>query len=389
MQTQKNITSITILLLAWMLLMNCVEPFTPKTYENNDVLVVEGMITNESKQHQVTISRTSKLNELNIIPEKGATVKLQIKNGPVLPLTETNPGIYLTPTFPGTIGTVYKLLITTSDNKEYASQEVPLKDTPPIENVYAQYPVKNSAGETGIQIYLDTEDVKNETRFYRWEYEETYEIKTPFPSNFVWLGGNTITYRVQAVNNCWASDTSSSILVRSTKGLLNDRVTSQPLKFIPANSPELVLKYSILVKQYALSEEAYLFWKQLQNVNETQGSLYDIQPGEVNGNLFPVNHEEKVLGYFDAAVVSKKRSFFIPKDFETAGYRPPAFLQSCFETDPVQVPIEQLGSTMEIYKTSLTIYDARGDGPSYVLLLRIPCCDCTSQGTVVRPDFWE
>jgi hypothetical protein len=44
---------------------------------------------------------------------------------------------------------------------------------------------------------------------------------------------------------------------------------------------------------------------------------------------------------------------------------------------------------MEVYQTSLTIYEAMGEGPAYVLLLRIPCCNCTSQGTNVMPDYWE
>lgn len=390
MLASQEINSKVLLMLVGVILLNCVEPFTPAiTESNNNLLVVEGSISNENKQHKVSISRTTRLNDLKVVPEKGATVRLQIRNGFTISLTESTPGIYLTPPISGTIGETYKLLITTSDKKEYASKEVILKETPPIEKVYAKYPAYNASGDVGIQIYVDTEDPANKTHFYRWEYEQTYEIKTPFPSKFVWLGGNNITYRVQAVDNCWASDTSSNVLIKSTKGFLNDRVTAQPIKFIPATSPELVLKYSILIKQYALSEDAYLFWQQLQNVNETQGSLYDIQPGEVPGNLLSVNNDEKILGYFDAATVSQMRSFFTPKDFEATGFSPPAFLQSCFETDPILVPIEQLGATMQIYQTSLTIYDAMGEGPSYVLLMRIPCCNCTSQGTNVMPDYWQ
>jgi Domain of unknown function (DUF4249) len=388
MRTWKSISIKTTFLFLF-LLTNCVEPFPLTSIDYNELMVVEGLITDESKQHKVTLSRTSKLNELVFIPEKGATVKLQVNNGFIIPLTETSPGIYFTPQYAGTIGTAYKLLITTSDNKEYISKEVLLKPTPAIEKVYAKYPVINSSGEKGVQIYLDTEDQTNQTRFYRWEYEETYEIKTPYPSKFVWLGGNNITFRVQAVDNCWASDTSSNVIISTTKAFVNDRVTSLPLKFISSESPELVIKYSLLVKQYALTEEAYLFWKQLKNVNETQGSLFDIQPGEVNGNIFSIDNKAKVLGYFDAASASTKRSFFTAKDFEASGYTPPQFLQSCLETAPIEISIEQLGATMEIYQKSLAIYEALGAGPSSVLLLRIVCCDCTSKGTNVKPAFWE
>jgi len=371
------------------LLTNCVEPYPLTSIDYNELLVVEGFITDELKQHKVVLSRTSRLNNIEFKPEQGATVKIQVNNNFTITLTEESPGIYQTPQYSGTIGTVYKLFITTSDNLSYVSKEVKLKPTPVIEKVYAKYPVFNSSGERGVQIYLDTEDPENQTRFYRWEYEETYEIKTPYPSKFVWLGGNNITFRVQAVDNCWASDTSSNVLIRTTKNLVNDRVIGFPVKFISSESPELIIKYSILVKQYALTEEAYLFWKQLQNVNETQGSLFDIQPGDVNGNINSLDNKNKVLGYFDAASTSSNRSFFTAQDFEESGYNAPQFLQSCIETDPVEVPIEQLGATMEIYQKSLAIYEALGAGPSSVLLLRIPCCDCTSKGTNVKPAFWE
>jgi len=383
----KNILIKTTFLLL-LLLTNCVEPFPLTSIDYDDLLVVEGLITDESKQHIVTLSRTSKLNDLIFIPEQGAEVKLQVNKGFFIPLTETSPGVYQTSQYAGSIGATYRLLLKTHDNKEYTSKEVLLKPTPPIGKVYAKYPVINS-GEKGVQIYLDTEDPANQTHFYRWTYEETYEIKTPYPSKFVWLGGNNITYRVQAVDNCWASDTSSNVIISTTKGLVNDRVTALPVRFISSTAPELVIKYSLLVKQYALTEEAYLFWKQMKNVNETQGSLFDIQPGEVSGNVFSISGNEKVLGYFDAASASLNRSFFVPKDFEASGYTPPQILQSCLETDPVEIPIEKLGATMEVYQKSLAIYDALGAGPSSVLLLRISCCDCTSKGTTVRPTFWE
>ena len=112
-------------------------------------------------------------------------------------------------------------------------------------------------------------------------------------------------------------------------------------------------------------------------------------PAPVSGNIFSISGNEKVLGYFDAASASLNRSFFVAKDFEASGYTPPQFLQSCLETDPVEIPIEKLGATMEVYQKSLAIYDALGAGPSSVLLLRISCCDCTSKGTTVRPTFWE
>jgi len=165
-------------------------------------------------------------------------------------------------------------------------------------------------------------------------------------------------------------------------------VTGFPIKFIPAESPELVIKYSILVKQYTLNEKAYVFWKQMREVNETQGSLFDKQVGKVTGNISSTdNPDEKILGYFDASGVSTRRAFFTKRQFPD--YSPPLYLQSCIETAPVTVPIGKLGETMDVYKNTLIIADAGGVGPSVVFLARIACCDCTSRGTNFKPSFWE
>ncbi|MEO7992350.1 MAG: DUF4249 domain-containing protein [Chryseolinea sp.] len=367
----------------------CIEPIDLSSINYEKKLVVEGLITNETKQHQIILSRTNSLNNLRFTPEERAFVSIIDSNGVTTPTTEASPGIYKTPYFSGTIGLRYKLSIVTSNGDEFVSEEVTLMDTPPIEKIYAQYSTHSNAGP-GIQIFLDTSDPQNNTHYYRWEYEGTYEIKTPYPSKFIWTGGNTLTIRTNSVDHCWASDTSKNVLIRTTQGLLQNKVVAFPLKFIPAESPDLVIKYSILAKQYSLNEKSFFFWKQLEEINEEQGSLFDKQPGTIAGNIFSVNNNQKsVLGYFDASAVATMRAFFTPRQFAESGYIPPLYLQSCVETAPVTIPIEELGETMEAYQKSLIIADAGGEGPSVVFLMRIACCDCTSRGTNLKPTFWE
>jgi Domain of unknown function (DUF4249) len=372
----------------FLLLGSCVEPFDAGTVNYEDMLVVEGILTNETKQHQVTITRTSHLGKPVFNPEKNAIVTLKAHDGFSTTLTETSPGIYKTPSIAGVVGKAYTLSITTSNGNNYASEEVVMKNSPPVDKIYARYVSEGQSPGEGIQIYLDTSDPKNSTHYYRWEYEETYEIRTPFPSKFVWLGGNTIFIRTIEVDNCWATDSSKSIMIQSTTGFESDKVTGFPVRFIPAVSPELVIKYSILVKQYALNEKSYIFWNQLKEVNDMQGSLFDKQVGKVTGNISSTTDKsEIVLGYFDASAISTKRAFFSPREFPD--YTPPLYLQSCVETAPLTVPIGKLGATMEQAKNTLIIADAGGVGPDVVYLSPIACCDCTSKGTNLKPSYWE
>ena len=368
-----------------LLFSGCVDSFDTQSIDYQDQLVVSGVLTNEPKQHQVTIGHVAMINEPEFIPEQGATVTIADDKGIQIPLTEFSPGVYKTPFFQGIVGNKYQLHFTVASGKSYQSKPIELKAAPAINKIFATYP-SFSGGDRGIQIYLNSAN-GNKTNYYRWEYEDTYEIRTPYPSKFVWLGGNSLTFRTQAVDHCWATNRSNKIFLQSTSGQTLDQVVAFPIRFIPEISQELVIKYSIHVRQYAVSEASYDYWKQIRDLNEKQGSLYDKQPGRIQGNISSTGGDENIAGYFDVSGVSTLRTFFEPFDFLNAGYVPPIYLASCTESAPIEAPIEKLGELMN--SNALIIYDAAGPGPNTVFLLRKACCDCTSQGTNIRPDFWQ
>jgi hypothetical protein len=387
MMRKKRLAGIvfTLVVVVWT---GCVEPFAIKSENYSEFLVVEGHLTTEMKKHQVRISKTAYVNDQKFLPETGVTAFILAGNGQSIPLGETSPGTYTTPTLAGIVGMTYRLQFTRSDGRKYASDEVELRDTPPIGNIYAKYVADVPASQRGIQIFVDTEDPEKKSRFFRWEYEETYVVKTPFPSNYEWLGGSSWALRTQPVGICYPSDSSSNVLIKSNLGLNEDKVIAFPIRFLNKDSYALRIKYSIIVRQYSLSEVGYTYWKTLKDVNESQGTLYDRQPGSVAGNISVEDAHESVLGYFDASVVSEKRIFLTPDEFAAAGYVPPGYQTACVLFEPVVLPVDQIGIYMAKYPTYL-IWDAIGLTPNakFELLPRF-CCDCTNIGTNIKPSFW-
>jgi Domain of unknown function (DUF4249) len=372
------------------LLVCCVEPYDIQSITTDDTMVVEGNISSELKQHQVRISRTALINEKKFIPEPGAKVTIKDSGGATIILTEEKPGIYQTGMVSGVVGHHYTLNITTKNGKQYTSAEVELNDTPPITDIYATFtrdlPIGEGTG--GIQIFLDTEDPTGKTKYYRWEFKETYEIKTPFPSAFEWLGGNNVVFREIPIDRCWGKDSSKNTILYTTNGLGQSKVKAQLLQTIPGYSPNMRIRYSILVRQFTLSKEAYQYWKDLKDINESQGSLYDRQPGTVRGNLNSLSDDELVLGYFDAGVVSEKRVFFTPDYFSASGYKAPKFLTSCDNFMPVEVQVSGIGAYYARNGQSLIISEATGTGDPTLFLRPKYCCDCTNLGSNIKPSFW-
>ncbi len=370
----------------------CIEPFETGPQGFDDRLVVEGFLSDVTKQHQVLLTRTSPLDSNERRFETGAQVRIEEEGRTSTTFQEVSPGVYLSPqTFRGFVGNTYQLIITTQDERQYQSTPVTLKATPPIDRVYAEFLPESVEQEAGIHIYLDTEDPTANTRFYRWEFDETYEIRPPFPSTYLWTGGNSFVFREPSVVGlCWRTDPSQNILVQNTTNLVRDAVNQFELRFIPEESFIMRYRYSMLVRQFALNAETYLFWEALRELSETQGSLFDIQPGTIPGNIFSIdNPDELVLGYFDASQTSERRVFFTPQSFTPQGYIRPDYLETC-EENIEDVPVQEIGAFMSTENNFETkeIWAAFGFAETVFRIVPRECGNCTDIGTTERPDFW-
>jgi hypothetical protein len=369
----------------------CVEPFSIKTTAPTNMLVVEGVLSSQVKKHQVSLSRAGQLNNKTLLPERGAVVTISDQEGNTVPLIEEDPGKYETREFSAQVNNKYTLHIQTADGRKYSSREVLFENGPDIGQVYAKYVYDQALNVKGIQVYADTEDPANQAHFYRWNYIETYEVHAPFPSNWVWLGGNDFDFRYDGIDTCYVTDTLRHILIQSTKELEQDKITGQKLRFIPESSHIVRYRYSILVQQFSLSSESYSYWENLRNISEQQGSLSDVQPGSIAGNIVSLtDSQEKVLGYFEVGRVSEKRIFFSALDFYDQGMKdPPTLRSNCYEIAPILVPQQELGTTMPKYERTMYIWEVYGMSPYATFeLLPKTCCDCRDQGPTERPPFF-
>jgi hypothetical protein len=382
------ISRLTFLLL---LFDGCVEPFEIKNVAFANTLVIEGLLSTQLKHHRIYVSRSSAIDDRKFIPEPQAEVWIESKEGELISLSESDPGVYETPVLAGEAGHAYTLFVTTMDGRKYASREVILQNGPEISSVTANYLTGTDQAD-GIRIAVNTEDPSGDTRYYRWNYIETYQVQAPFPSSYIWLGGNDVVFRTHGIDTCWVTDSLKTILIKNTAGLEQNKVAEFPLRFIPGYSHIMLYKYSILVQQYTLSEQSYGYWDNLRIMNQNQGSLADVQPGTLPGNVFSLTDErETVLGYFEACHVSEKRVFFTPDDFYSQGYSlPKGIRSSCNELLPISAPELEIGAYMQIYSKDMLIRDSYGFSPFAVFeLMPKFCCDCRDLGPNEKPPFWQ
>lgn len=354
-------------------------------------LVVEGFI-NTSGVTEIKLSRTTLVDAKNMQFEKNAVVRIEADDNTIFPLAEKDSGKYVSPTLQLDLNKKYRLNIKTSEDKEYiSSYEAPII-TPSIDSItWIRY-------NDGIEIYVNAIDRQNNTRYYRWEYDETWEFKSQYATQVYvdfqrdqqGLLTATVKYRdsvhnlpVDTLYTCWQSKSSSAIKIGSTEKLGDSRVYS-PVIFYPRGAWELSYLYSVLIRQYGLTKEGYEFYNKIKKNTESLGTIFDAQPSEIKGNIKNSNDEEElVLGYVGVNSVTEKRVFISNKDLEGWNYFS-GCEQEIIVMNEREKLIENFYNDVKIPTVPLFMNGAlvAVKGASDV------CVDCRLRGTNIKPSFW-
>lgn len=391
MNVMKKTLAIACLVLS---VMTCKKPFTPVLSQSDKkYLVIEGII-NGNDSTFIKLTRTKKVDtSRTIVAETHALVSIENNANASFPLTEIRTGTYATGSLNLDASHQYRLRVKTSDGKEYLSDFVPLKNAPPIDSVGF------TAQSSGVSIYVNTHDDTRSTRYYRWDFSEAWQFHTKYISGYYSNGIDSIKPRLvaQQVYTCFATDSSSSVAIASTNKLNNDIVNQAPITFIANSSEKIETKYTILVKQYALTSDAYEFWSVLQKNTQNLGSIFDVLPSETQSNFHCLSdRNELVVGYLSAGNVSTKRIFI------TAGQLPNYKTQYPYDCEldtvfdnpphPGTLPVGNLIPANSLYMPVNALYlppaNPFGKPTAYTYSTKV-CVDCTLRGKRNPPLYWK
>ena len=377
----KNITVIFIL----MLLYGCIKPYVPLIETNaKNKYVVSGCITDNEGWQEVNVSLSSPVESPVYLPVSKCQVKIVDDKGNVFPLDEFAPGSYHVWIGQEYLvhGTSYQVKVTTPGGEELESGFDKMPNGPALDSVY--FIIKDGLTAGGIstkimQFYVDLNAEGSYSQYYKWEVTETWEYHAAHAAEYYYDG---TFHKIDPPDSshlvCWTTGPVKNIFTLSTKNLASNIYKQYPLHFIDGSSSRLGILYSMLVRQLALSENAYNYWEQLRINSNEQGGLYEKQPLAIKGNMVNVSNPDKnVLGYFYATSESSKRYFYNDIEGIVLG-----FYNNCTES----------GLGIHGWKE----FSAQ-DYPVYyyfpatwiVRILSPDCVDCRlAGGTTVKPDFW-
>jgi len=386
-----KIRSYHIVSVLFVLMGACVKPydFNPQNYEK--VLVVDGAVSNQPGPYTVSVHYTYPLD--TILEELVTNAKVWVEDGDkkVYMYSLVGDSIYQSPTgFVATVGQSYSLHVEMPDGQSYSSEPQTLEPAPAISRIYGQYaelPNEEGTGNIGgIQFFIDSDNANGDATHFRYEWQEAYKIVTPYPAQYYVTPDTMLVYMDTSIGICYRELQSNSLIYATTIGTAGNQILEFPIRFISERDQQLKNRYTLLVKQYAISEAAYLFYKRLTENNKSGGSLFSQQTGAVYGNMISdQNPDESILGFFEVAGVSEKRQFFSPSKLDDR-YRPPTFPYSCFPQDIINTTPDSALYYVQLVSGNVFFYNTM---PPEVGIQTRSCTDCSFYANVTPPNYWE
>ncbi len=300
-----------LLLFLFPFLASCVDPYDPKLIGGEKYLVFEGTLTDAPGPYRFALTLSAGYNSIESVYEErvqGAKIWVTDGAGTRIDFIDDGQGNFDSPAgFRGKEGRIYTLTVD-YDNQTYRSDPETLRPVPPIDTVYTSFrriatPGTKINGE--FLVNLDVDDPIGEN-YYQWDWVH-YER----PNFCIIINASGVNYWKRCCTPCWnIVNSAGKILIASDRLVDGRRLTGQQIAAAPNDdfSP-----YYIKIGQQSLSRGAYQYWQTVRNLTGNVGSVFDIPPATLTGNL----HEEKgggrsILGYFQVSS-RKERILYISR----------------------------------------------------------------------------
>ncbi len=375
----KKINQAIFILVITFFALGCKEEILFKSSGYQPTLIVDGLLTN-NEPCTVKISYSSPVNFPEFATVENCEVSIIENDNHRVDLSETEPGIYVTS--PGDLigipGNSYSLYVKTPNGNEYSTKPQLMSECVDIDSVYTELTTKEDAdyvhGLPGYQFSISTKRSLIDDNYFLWTMIETYQYHADYTlfgmfnkyGEFVEVGTDTSNL-YNELYWCWKTQNTGYLVTATTNNLSTPQISKQPILFVGTDTRKLQKRYSLLVNQYIINEEAYTFWKNIQDQSSNDNFLVANQPFKITGNVKNLeNPNEPVYGYFTVASLDQRRVFV---DEPIA----PFYYTICF----VNYEEPHISNFWVISEEGLlgTVFER--------------CLDCTSLGGITeKPDFW-
>lgn len=260
---------IKLYLLLILVTFGCEEPTTIETDQTPSQLIIEGLITNELKRHNIKVTQTADFYQSGETPRiSDAVVTVTDNSNNVIIFNEVSNGNYQPDQpFEGLIGVVYDLSVIV-DGQTYTASEELLPVTTIDSLTFALNEDETEETTQDIfSVFLFTLEPQDEENYYLFK----------FYRNGIWLNGDGDDITVT-----------------------DDTAVGEAIDGIEA--PYFYLKGDTArTEMYSLTRESFVFWSDVASLLESDGGVFTPLPANPRSNI-----TGGALGVFQVSAVDGK-----------------------------------------------------------------------------------
>ena len=365
-----------------LILCSCINEYTPKSIDQmTDILVVEGIITDN--ETYITLSRSEYI--INTDTDKpmhpkyvnNALVFVQCDDGTQMEAEFQYSGRYFIKTCKLKFDRKYRLKIEIEEEDcdgdnlpcplktyEYRSEFSYPIATSEIDSVFW---MKRNIGEP-VTIHVSTQssidNSGNVVLYYHWSFLENWEVTPLLPNT-------------KYPNICWNEYKNDEILVgsatKTTSGNLIDNIRE-----IEPSSNRLSELYRIIVKQNAITKQAYEYFSNIKKISKQTGTIFSPIPIGLTGNIVCLTDPNKqVIGFMDVSTTTTKQLYISRDD----NLYEPIFREDCQPFTMGELQLKYPGDMIPPIPYGYEVYTILPE-----LYARTVCLEC--YGTQQKPDDW-
>jgi hypothetical protein len=281
-------------------------------------LVINGKITNQPGPYYLELGVTK---EGTTLPEpiSGAVVVIYNQHGEKEAYQEVEPGKYELEAdiVKGEMGVAYHIEIELPDGRVYRSLPERIPVTTAKTDVLPEPGFRKYESSSGriiedhvVNVYGNTQVPESSNPVYlKWSVESLYLFQEMFispmkPQTTCYVTENISTQRI----NLFQKMQPESI-----------EIERQLLAVKPFESYQFAFRHFFTVYTSSITKRRYQYWEQVDQVINQTGTIFDLIPATVKGNVInEADSTDYALGYFEASSVSISRADLLPGDFNVA-----------------------------------------------------------------------
>jgi len=300
-----------------MLTGGCIDQISFDTESGESQVVVEGAVHNGPGPYTVQLGVTRSGENLPL-PLSDAAIELIDSSDNRVAFNEIEPGTYQTvdESFRGEPGETYHIEIELPDGRALSSEpeKMPLQSASGTVHLETGFvPEQTASGGTRdvpvVFVSADTDlPDTNAPLFLKWTVEGLYAFREIQRSGPFAPRANTcfVTENINPQNITLFSGAQSGSGQIRNQSLTEERVVQH--KFF--------IRYYFNVITTSITERRYNYWQNVDEIINQSGTIFDVPPATVTGNIKSNNQSDMpVLGYFEAVVRDTSREFVTSSDF--------------------------------------------------------------------------